>query len=167
MGASQNQPYTRVISRSQDSLEGRIARSMATAIEQTESDQHDEWLFAGLHITKSKQNPGKESDGSIPWLNMVRGPRENMSLLTLMLESSTTSKRSQDTIRRIFSASSLDSCKAHESVINVLGLGRPCPFREVMSFPYSSYVLIHSGELFQLWKGHYPTIFFHIKTNKG
>lgn len=42
MGASQNQPYTRVVSRSQDSLEGRIARSMATAIEQTESDQHDE-----------------------------------------------------------------------------------------------------------------------------
>lgn len=69
---------------------------------------------------------------------------ENRSPMTLAWKSGTTSKRNPDTIRQNSSATSHDAFKAHEPVTSVWGLGGTCPFREIISFPYPSYVLRHS-----------------------
>lgn len=86
--------------------------------------------------------------GSIFHLLAEHGRRvENLSLLTLAQKSGTTSKKSLDTIGQISSATFHDAFKAHDSVTSVSGLaggGGDCPFNEVISFPHSSYMLIHS-----------------------
>lgn len=66
---------------------------------------------------------------SIPWLNM--GWSRKKFIHVDSGAGVNTSKRNQCSLRQIFSATSKDAFKAHESVTSVLGFGGICLFREL------------------------------------
>lgn len=143
---SQNWPEARVLARNREYSGWLVSRKHScsrgagrvwSAWGMTSNCSSCHWVtHAGFKIMGESVVVAPESS-FIPWLNMGWSRWKDISVDSGM-ESGTTSKRNQDTIRQISSAASNDAFKARESVTSASGLGRTCPFREVISLPRSS-----------------------------